>query len=164
MALVKSELTRTSVWWELGDGRFDPTVAQVLRPERVLYRVASSAVEAQASLGPLQSPGGDLVRRLGTSGGLAARSRRVLSDASRHRGVWHLLRGEVTQGAACLEESVVLDDTNPRALLNLAAARKRTGDMAGAIALLERTIILAPTYAKAHRNLESYRAEAQQSP
>jgi hypothetical protein len=159
-ALVRGELARTSVSWELGDGRFDPLVASALRPGRILYRLAPSAESARAPLGALRAPGGDLLRRLGPVDNLALRSRRVLSDASRHRGVWHLLRGEVSPAEACLEEAATLDDTNPRALLNLAAARRRTGDLSGAIELLERTVSLAPGYAKAHSNLATYRAEA----
>ena len=159
-ALTRAELERTSVAWELGDGRFDPVVARALRPGRALYHLAPSADAARAPLGPLRAPGSDLLRRLGPSEEIGLRSRRVLSDVSRHRGVWHLLRGEVEPGAACLEEAVALDETNPRALLNLAAARRRTGDLPAAIALLEQTLKLAPTYAKARENLRTYQAAA----
>ena len=161
LALTRSEIERTGVWWEPGDGRFDPTLAEALRPGRFLYRLAPSMAAARAPLGALVPPGGDLMRRLGWGPAPtpALRSRRAMSDASRHRGVWHLLREEVSQGAVCLDEAVALDDTNTRALLNLAAARRRTGDLAGAITLLERTIALDPTYTKAVRNLDAYRAE-----
>ena len=60
----------------------------------------------------------------------------------------------------CLEEAVGLDPANTRALLNLAAARRRTGDLAGAIALLEGLVEVAPGYIKAQRNLDAYRLEA----
>ena len=71
------------------------------------------------------------------------------------------MRNELQPGAACLEESVALDTTNPPALLNLAAARRRQGDLSGAIALLERALELRPTYGKARANLATYRGDAQ---
>jgi hypothetical protein len=160
MALTRSELSRTSVSWELGDGRFDPLMSPILRPGRVLYRLAESAEVAGSALGPLRAPGSTLAAALSPSPSMARRSRRVLSDASRHRGVWHLLRGELLPGTACLQEAVRLDPTNPPALLNLAAAHRRRGDLDGAIALLEQALVLRPTYAKAHSNLEAYRHEA----
>ncbi|MGB0588151.1 MAG: tetratricopeptide repeat protein [Myxococcota bacterium] len=161
VALTRSELERTSVSWELGDGRFDALMAPILRPGRVLYRLAPSAEVAESPLGPLRAPGGALGGALAPKEPFALRSRRVLSDASRHRGVWHLMRNELQPGAACLEESVALDTTNPPALLNLAAARRRQGDLPGAIALLERALELRPTYGKARANLATYRGDAQ---
>jgi hypothetical protein len=159
VALTRSELARTSVSWELGDGRFDPVMSSVLRPGHVLYRLAPSAEVAGSELGPLRAPGGALAGALSPSSPLALRSRRVLSDASRHRGVWHLIRGELQPATACLEEAVTLDPTNPPALLNLAAARRRHGDLPGAIALLERALELRPTYGKARTNLAAYHRE-----
>jgi len=161
VALTRDELTRTSVYWELGDGRFDPMLSPVLRPGHVLYQLAPSEEIARAPLGPLRAPGGALTSALASSPQLALRSRRVLSDASRHRGVWHLMRGELPEGAACLEEAVALDATNPPALLNLAAARRRQGDLGSAITLLERALEQRPTYDKARSNLTAYRREAQ---
>ena len=160
MALARSEVKRTSLYWELGDGRFDAHVARVLRPGRVLYRVAENQERADAALGPLRAPGSAILEGLAPRGELATRSKRVMSDLSRLRGVWHLIRAELDAGVAALEDAVRLDDENPQALLNLAAARRRQGRHDEAIALLERCLELTPTYEKARQNLALYRAEA----
>ena len=159
LALTRSEVGRTSVHWELGDSRFDPILTRVLRPGRVLYRLAPTAQLADAPLGNLEAPGGAFARTFATSSELALRSRRVLSDLSRHRGVWHLLRGELQPASLCLEDAYQVDATNPPALLNLAAVRRRQGRMNEALGLLEQALVLAPDYSKAQRNLERYQAE-----
>ena len=75
-----------------------------------------------------------------------------------------MIRGELPPGTACLEESVGLDPSNPSALLNLAAARRRSGDLTAAITLLQRALVVAPSYRKAQENLEAYGVEARALP
>ena len=87
---------------------------------------------------------------------LSFRSRRALSDVLRLRGVWHLLRAETALGARVLEGAVAFDPHHPPSLLNLAAARHRQGDVAQAIELLERALVINPNYAKAKENLVRY--------
>ena len=158
--LVKGELSRRGVYWEPGDGRFDPIVAGVLRPVRVLYRVATSREDSERPTGSLASPTAELVAKLPGARRPGPRSRRVLSDLAGFRGVWHLLRSENAPGGACLEEAAALDPDNPRALLNLAAARRRQGRLDDGIALLQRATALVPRYRKAWENLAVYHAEA----
>ncbi|MGM0574250.1 MAG: protein O-mannosyl-transferase family [Myxococcota bacterium] len=158
--LAREEIGERPVHWQQGDARFDPAMASVLRPGRLLYRVASSPAQAARDThGPPRLE--RLLDRLASAAGTARfRSRRVVSDVARLRGVWHLLRGEVVHGAAALEDAVSIDPDNPAALLNLAAARRRQGRLPEALDLLERAVQLDPGYRKAWENLATYRAAA----
>lgn len=154
-ALVAADLPRRPVWMDLGDGRFDPGIGPTLAPGALLYR-ATGRIQRAPSVAP--PPGAPWIRRLARTRTPRFRTLRVASDLDRQRGVWHLLRGELAQGALALEEAVALDGTNTRALLNLAAARRRQGRLDEAIGLLQRALALDPSYTKARRNLAAYEA------
>jgi hypothetical protein len=154
--LAALEAARRPVLWELGDGRLDGPISDRLTPDGALYRLGGFTQPA-----PAPSASDWLPQRVGglvSSVDLAFRSRRVLSDGLRLRGVWHLLRQEPELGARVLEGAVALDPAHPPSILNLAAARYRQGNVVGAIRLLERALVLDPTYQKARDNLERYRA------
>ncbi len=154
-ALAALEAARRPVVWELGDGRLDGPLSDRLRPDGALYRLGGfgSSVSSREDADWLPSRVSELTK----AHLLAFRSRRVLSDGLRLRGVWHLLRQEPDRGARVLEGAVTLDPTHAPSLLNLAAARFRQGDRTGAIELLERALIADPTYTKARENIQRYK-------
>lgn len=153
--LAAMEIARRPVMWELGDGRLDGPVSDRLRPTGALYRLGGFRSPASSAEDADWLPSG--VSRLAKQRPLAFRSRRVLSDGLRLRGVWHLLRQESDLGARVLEGAVSLDPTHAPSLLNLAAARFRQGDRPEAIELLERALIADPTYTKARENIQLYK-------
>lgn len=157
LALVRAELPRRAVLWELGDGRFDPAVAQVLRPAGLLYRVATDPEDAARPLPVEPSAVAALVDARAPTDPPRFRTRRVLSDSERLRGTWRLLRGETAAAATPLAAAVALDPESARAWVALAALQHRRGERAAAIATLERALRLDPDYAKARENLEAYR-------
>ena len=65
--------------------------------------------------------------------------------------------GRLQQGAALAEASVKLDPRNPRGLLTQAVSLARRGQVREAVVVLERAVELAPSYAKAWKNLASFR-------
>jgi tetratricopeptide (TPR) repeat protein len=154
-ALAAIEAARRPVLWELGDGRLDGPVSDRLRPDGALYRLGGFGAPVSASEDADWLP--SRVSRLAQKHSLAFRSRRVLSDSLRLRGVWHLLRQESDLGARVLQGAVTLDPTHAPSLLNLAAARFRQGDRQEAIQLLERALLVDPTYAKARENIQRYK-------
>jgi tetratricopeptide (TPR) repeat protein len=154
--LATLEAARRPVLWELGDGRLDGPISDRLSPEGALYRLGGFNQPQAAPSGTDWLP--QRVGGLAARGDLAFRSRRVLSDGLRLRGVWHLLRQEPELGARVLEGAVALDPSHPPSLLNLAAARYRQGNVEGAIGLLKRALALDPAYEKARANLQRYRA------
>ena len=147
MALVGHERSRRPVLWELGDGRFDHGAASALTPRYCLYEIGTGATGDGTEA--LEAR----IRNLRSGHVLGFRSRRVLSDTWKHLGVLRLLRAETDLGARALERAVDLDPRSTRALLNLAAARRRQGRRAEAAVLLERAVALDPTYTKAAENL-----------
>ena len=159
LALVGSEVPRRPVHWELGDGRFDPTLASSLLPVGPVYRFATDPDDARAPRGPVASPTRALLARTRGLGSPAFRSRRVFSDVARFRGVWHWFRDEPGPAGAMFEEAAALDPDNAPALVNLAVARRARGRLGEAIALLERAVALRPGHARARENLERYRGE-----
>lgn len=153
--LVAAESARRPVVWELGDGRLDGPISDRLAPNGALYRFVLPGAQPTAVGASDWLP--QQVSRTVKEQPLAFRSRRILSDHLRMRGVWHLLRQEPGLGARVLEGAVGLDPHHAPSLLNLAAARHRQGDSDAAIELLERALILDPTYSKARENIERYR-------
>lgn len=159
LALVRAELPHRPVLWELGDGRFDPAVAPVLRPTGLLSRVATDAADAARPLGAPPQAVARLAASLAPTGAPHFRTRRALSDSERLRGTWHVLRGELGLAGPTLAAATALDPENARAWVALAALERREGRLADAIATLERAVAVDPSYEKARRNLETYRAE-----
>ena len=157
LALVGGEVAVRPVHWELGDGRFDPTLAPSLVPVALLYRLATDAVDAHRRRPALASPMRSLLAHTRHLDEPGFRTRRVFSDVARFRGVWHHFDGDPAGAAAMFEEAASFDPDNAPALLNLAVSRRAQGRIADAIALLERAIALRPDYAKAHENLRRYR-------
>lgn len=154
-ALASVESARRPVLWELGDGRLDGPVSDRLRPDGALYRLGGFGPPVSTSEAAAWLP--DRVSRLAQQQPLAFRSRRALSDSLRLRGVWHLLRRESDLGARVLQGAVSLDPRHAPSLLNLAAARYRQGARQEAIQLLERALVLDPTYRKARENIRRYK-------
>lgn len=159
MALVRAELPRRAVFWELGDSRFDPAAAAILRPVGLLSRVATDATAAARPLGPPPDAVARLIASRAAVDPPRFRTRRVLSDSERLRGTWHLLRGELARAAPALEAAITLDPESARAWATLAALQRRSGRMDEAIRTLERAVSLDPGYEKARENLDVYRSE-----
>lgn len=161
LALVRAELPQRGVLWELGDSRFDPAVAAVLRPVGLLSRVATDATDAARPLGAPPDAVAKLLASRAATDPPHFRTRRVLSDSERLRGTWHLLRGELDRASPALAAATGLDPESARAWVALAALQKRSGQRAEAIITLERALSLDPAYEKARENLDAYRGQPQ---
>lgn len=153
VGLAREALAKAPVYWELGDSRFDSVLREALVPRGQLFEVAKTPALAKAGRERHYSPASDLQRWRRTP---RFRTREAYSHIARLAGAWRLLTGDVARGARLLEESVDLDP-NPRALVNLAAARRMQGRLEEAIPLLERAVELDPGYEKARVNLATYR-------